>query len=128
MSYTVISESANPALWKILITAKFNNITIEQDIGGKIKNALGKSPVLETKEGSIFGDNAIVRYIAKLSKGQLYGSNEWEAAQIESWLDLSNDIELPVSVWIYPILGLINNNAVATAEAKNDLKKSFRLS
>jgi len=131
MSYKVITDIANPALWKVLITAKYNNVNVEQLVGGaanavKAKSPLGKVPILETKEGSIFGENAIVRYIAKLSKGHLYGNNEWEAAQIESYLDLaSNDIDLPASVWIFPILGLINNNVNATNEAKTDIKKVF---
>jgi len=129
----VYSGSADPQLWRILITAKYAGVAVESDTTAQAnskeilaKSPLGKVPVLETKEGSIFEANAITRYIARLGKGHLYGSNDFEAGQIEQFIDFaSNDVELPGSVWVFPILGFIPNNSVATQKAKGDIRKAL---
>ena len=46
----------------------------------------GKTPVLETPEGSIFESGAIARWAARQSK-TLYGQNEHENAQVDQWFD-----------------------------------------
>jgi len=124
-------DSADPKLWRILITAKISNVDVETHTGlhahsteAVEKNPLGKVPILETPHGSISEANAISRYVARLSKGHLYGSNDFEAGQIEQFLDFAaTDIEVPSSVWIFPILGYIPNNSVATQKAKGDIRK-----
>jgi len=122
----VFSEASNPLLWRILIAAKYNKVDISQASaeGAKDKSPLGKFPVLETSEGTIFESNAIVRHVARSSKGQLYGNNDWEAAQVEQFICLTvSEIDLPAAVWVYPILGYIANNSVATQKAKGDIRK-----
>jgi len=85
---------------------------------------LGKVPVLETDEGSVFEPNAAARYVARLSKNHLYGSSTFEAGQVDQWVDFAaNEIEIPANVWIFPILGFIENNAVATQKAKGDIRQ-----
>jgi len=129
----VWSDSSNPQLWRILIAAKYNNVTIESTVGVQAnskealaKSPLGKVPILETKEGTITEANAIARYVARSTKGHLYGANDFEAGVVDQFIDYaSNDIELPGSVWVYPILGLISNNAVATQKAKGDVRKAL---
>lgn len=129
----VFGDSANPQLWKVLITAKYAKVEVNSKLGVVAnaketleKSAVGKVPYLETKEGTIFEANAIVRYLARLSKGSLYGSNDFEAGLIEQFLVYSvHDIELPASVWTWPILGFIPNNAVATQKAKGDVRKAL---
>lgn len=129
MSYKVVSDSANPQLWKVLVTAKYAKVNVEQQLGADPSskdNKAPKLPYLETAEGTIFEANAIARYIARLGKGTLYGSNDFEAGQIEQFITWSaSDIELPGSVWIYPILGYIQNNSIATQKAKGDVRKAL---
>jgi len=128
----VFSDASNPLLWRILIAGQYGKVNIEQAVGVDSnskdilsKSPLGKLPVLETKEGSIFEANAITRYVARLGK-TLYGSSDFEAGQVEQFIDFAaNDIELPGSVWVYPILGYIPNNAVATPKAKADVRKAL---
>jgi len=133
MSLKVHTDSSNPQLWRILITAKYAGVNVESNVGVdasskefEAKSPLGKVPVLETPEGNLFEANAIARYVARLGKGNLYGSNIFEAGQIEQFVDFAaNDIELPGSVWVFPILGYIPSNALATQKAKGDIRKSL---
>jgi len=127
----VYSDNSNPSLWKVAITAKFAGVEVDQvlnvDSTSKdvlAKSPLGKLPYLETDHGTIYGADAIVRYLARLSKGNLYGNNEFESGLIEQFICMASiDIELPGSVWVYPILGKIPNNANATQKAKGDIRK-----
>jgi len=54
----------------------------------KKKNPNVKVPTLETPQGCIYESNAILRYIARQSKGaKLYGSTKFEEAQVDQYLD-----------------------------------------
>jgi len=89
---------------------------------------LGKVPVLETTDGSLFEPNAAARYVARKSKVSLFGSSDFEAAQVDQWIEFSvSEIDLPASVWIFPILGYIQNNANATQRAKGDIRKVLEI-
>jgi len=79
---------------------------------------------LETPEGLISETNAIARYVAKLGRNNLHGNNAFEAAQVDQWVEFSSsDIDIPVSVWVFPILGFIPDNKEATQKAKGDIRK-----
>jgi len=132
MALKVFSDKKNPNLYKILIAAKYNGVNVETpefnvetDLKTlEKKNLSGKVPFLETEEGGIFGANAIARYVAKLGKNKLYGSNPFDAGTVEQWIDYAaHEIELPAAVWVYPILGIVPNNANATQRAKGDVRK-----
>jgi len=61
-------------------------------------------------------------------KKSLFGTNEYEAAQVQQWIEFSvTEIDLPASVWIFPILGYIPNNALATQRAKGDIRKVLEI-
>jgi len=128
----VYNDASDPLLWRILITAKYAKRDFEQVVSNADPTSkdilalspLGKLPVLQTNEGSVFEANAITRYIARLGKGHLYGANDFEIAQIEQFLDVAaSEIELPSNVWIYPILGYIPNNAAAVQKAQGGIRK-----
>jgi len=130
----LFTDKANPAAWKILVAAKYAGVQIdtpsfEYGVDNKTpefekKSPLGRVPVLETSEGVIFEANAAARYVARKSKVSLYGASDFEAAQVDQWIDFSvSEIDLPASVWIFPILGLIQNNSNATQRAKGDIRK-----
>jgi len=127
-----------PIASRILIVAKFSGVNIETpafdvSVDNKspeflTKSPLGKTPVLDTPEGSLFGANAIARYVARVGKNTLYGSSPFETAKIDQWIDFAaHEIELPGSVWVFPILGYIPNNAVATQKAKGDIRKTLEV-
>jgi len=127
------NEQGKSQGFKTLVAAKYASTNIEV-VSAEVKSAdflskspLGKTPVLETDNGSIFEPNASARYIAK-SGNKLYGSNSFEAALVDQWIDFSvSEIDLPASVWVYPILGYIQNNPAATQKAKADLRKVLEI-
>jgi len=131
MSLKLWTDNDNPSAAAVLIAAEYAQIAIELPDIAKAelekKSPLGKAPVLETSNGSIHEANAIVRYIARLSKTHaLYGSNDFEAGMVDNWIDFSaSEIVLPASVWIFPILGIISNNVDATTKAKADVRKTL---
>lgn len=134
MSLTLLTDQNNPAAWKILIAAKYAGVKIETpkfEVGVdnktpefEKKSPTGKVPVLVTAEGSLFEPNAAARFVARQSSRSLFGASQFESAQVENWIEFaSSEIDLPSSVWIFPILGYIQNNAVATQRAKGDIRK-----
>jgi len=71
------------------------------------KNPNGKVPVLETKDGSIYESNAIIRHIARINKSKhLYGSNEFQESQVDQWLDWAvSELDAPIITLILPVAG-----------------------
>jgi elongation factor 1-gamma len=120
-----------------LIAAEYNGVAInipEFQLGTDNKTAaflakspLGKVPVLDTPAGSITESNAIARYVARLrGDSELLGSSFFESAKVDSWIDFcSHDLELPASLWIYPVLGYIPFNPATAAQAKADVARAL---
>lgn len=130
----IFSDKQNPNTWKILIAAKYNDLQIEVpefDLGAEAKSKdflakspMGKVPVLETDKGSLFESNAAARFVGKMGKAKVVPSSPFELGLVDQWIDFTaSEVDLPASVWIYPILGLIPNNATATQKAKGDIRK-----
>lgn len=47
-------------------------------------------PILETPEGSFFSSNTIIRYLANVAGGKLYGGdNLHQKALVDQWLDIT---------------------------------------
>ncbi|GMF30773.1 unnamed protein product [Phytophthora lilii] len=94
----------------------------------KAKTPVGKVPILETEEGSIFESGAIARYVARLRPDTgLYGKTFFESGQVDAWIDFSTyELEVPLEVWVRPILGVGKFNAAALTKAKADVKKALQ--
>ena len=62
--------------------------------------------------GCVFESNAIARYIARTRRDtELYGVTFFESGLVDGWLDFaSHDLELPISMWLYPVLGYAEFN------------------
>lgn len=137
MSYTLYTDPGNFRAFKILIAAEYNcvDIAVPDFVVGvdntseefTKKSPLSRVPVLDTPKGSLFESNAIARYVAKLRPdSELFGSNFFEGAQVDSWIDFcSHDVELPATLWYYPFLGIAPYNALLTAKAKADLARAL---
>jgi len=125
--------------WKALIAAQYAGVTIatpafdfekdRQTPEFKASNPLGKVPILQTPNGNIFESNAIARYVARLrADSGLFGRTFFEAAQVEQWLDFSNnELEAPAGMWLYPIMGFMDFNQKVNAEAKKDIEAVFHI-
>ena len=77
-------------------------------------------PVLETPDGCICEATAIARFIGRLrGDSNMFGSSFFEAALVDQWIAFAkNELDLPVGMWVYPILGFIESNAANTAQAR----------
>lgn len=122
---------------KAQVAAVYNGVALERpefDLDKDTKkewfkalSPMGKVPVLQTSEGTIFESNAIARYIARLRRdSNLYGKSFFESSQVDAWVDFAlNEVELPASMWVYPVLGLSDFNPAVTAQSKKDLKAAL---
>jgi len=112
------------------VTAKYAGVQVDFQQADKIeadKSPIARPPALETKEGVLFETNAIARHVARVGK-KLYGNNEFEAATVDQWIDFAaNEIDLAGAVWVFPVLGLIPNNATAVQKAKGDVRKALEI-
>jgi elongation factor 1-gamma len=134
----IYGDKSDPLTQRILIAAKYNGLEIEVPtfnvgVDNKsneflTKSPLGKVPVLETNEGHIFEANAIARYVARQGANTLYGATPFDAALVEQWIEFAAaEIELPGNAWVFPILGFIPENTIATQKAKGDVRKSLEV-
>jgi len=118
--YTYVNHHST--LSKILVTAAYNNLTINVEDKDNAPESIkshalfetrtfdSKWPVLITKNGPIWQSNAIARYVAKSGDNakQLLGRSPLEEAHINQWIDYSSsEVFLPVIAHIYPLLGYV---------------------
>lgn len=120
---------------KALVAAKFNGVAIteakfdpEKDSrkpGFVEKNPTGKVPFLQTDGGCIFNSNAIARYVARCRADTfIYGKRFDDEAQIDAWLELcTHELEVPLMTWLYPVMGLTEDQPEATKHACSDVKQ-----
>jgi elongation factor 1-gamma len=124
---------------KALIAAKFNGIALTEqafDLAKDAKkpafaefNPLGKVPFLQTDTGCIASSNAIARYVARCrADTSLYGKSFDDEGQIDTWMEFCTyELEIPLAVWLYPVLGLMAApEASKTENAKTDVKKALQ--
>jgi len=124
-----------PRTKRILAIAAMNDIAFDFVGGGEEEDGtyFGKIPVLDTGKGApgneycIFSSNAIARYLARIRPDiGLYGQNFLESGEVDSWVDFStNEIEIPMCAWIYPIEKIFEEVPAATAEAKKDVEMAL---
>lgn len=138
-SFKLFVDPGNFRAFKILIAAEYAGVNVElpefklgQDNTTPEflkKSPLGKVPVLETANGALFESNAIARYIARLRPdAELLGKTFFENAQVDSWIDFSShNLELPASLWFYPVLGTVTVSAAVITKAKADVATALKV-
>lgn len=118
---------------KALVAAKFNGIVLNsakfdfQKDAKKpdfiAKNPSGKVPYLETDMGVLFTSNSIAKYIARCrADTSLYGNSFDEEGAIDTWLEFClHELEIPMMSLVYPVFGLLHEDASVSAAAKTDV-------
>jgi len=140
MALRLWTFAGNPRANKALIAARYNDvdITIPQPFQMGVDNQspeflalnpLGKVPVLETPEGGIFESNAIARYVAGLKADTtLLGATYFESGQVSQWMEFATThLDLPVSNWVYQIIGWMAFNKGLTVKAIQDVKAALKV-
>ncbi|GLV40026.1 eukaryotic translation elongation factor 1 gamma [Carabus blaptoides fortunei] len=86
----------------------------------------GKVPAFETSEGKCLTDsNAIAYFVAN---EHLRGKTDFEKAQVLQWLGFADSEILPAScAWVFPILGIMQDNKQTTERAKEDVKQALNV-
>jgi elongation factor 1-gamma len=84
--------------------------------------------MLETEQGTLFESGAIARFIAKRGDNKsLLGSNEFESAQVDQWIDFSRGSFAPHVIPIYiATFGVAPSNADTYNEAVKALKEALK--
>ena len=133
----LLTFAGNTHALQSLIIARYNGVEIGVppfEMGKDNKKAdfmamspMGKVPVLKTPEGPICEAAAIARYVARMrADTNMYGSSFYEAGLVDQWIEFAkNELDLPIGMWIYPILGFISSNAANTEKAKEDVKRAL---
>jgi len=122
---------------KALIAAKYSGaqLTVPADfVFGETnktpqflsKFPLGKVPAFEGSDGTLLTEsNAIAYYVAN---DELRGGSDAVArAQVLQWMCMADQEILPAAcTWVFPTLGIMQFNKVATDRAKEDIKAALK--
>lgn len=140
MAYSMHTYSGDFRAFKGLIAAQFAGVDVEFnpdfEMGKdnmtkafKKMSPMGKVPVLETPNGALLESNAIARFLARHAPAaELMGKSFFEQAQVESWLDwCSNELEVPVTMWVYPIFGFMPPNPKQVQKATKETKEALKV-
>eukprot|EP00695_Tsukubamonas_globosa_P001072 TRINITY_DN200_c0_g1_i7.p1 TRINITY_DN200_c0_g1~~TRINITY_DN200_c0_g1_i7.p1 ORF type:complete len:335 (+),score=189.84 TRINITY_DN200_c0_g1_i7:71-1006(+) len=133
MSVTVFSYPNNPRVWKAAIAGKYNDVNVESpafNFGVDNKTAefvkqfpFGKVPAATTSEGPLFESNAIARYVARQSdKARLYGSNVYESALVDQWIDAFGELDNSAHVVLMTLMGYLPYNKAAYEKGLTGVK------
>lgn len=115
-----------------LITAALANVKVEEIILNeeeaksketKAKTLTGKFPFLETDQGTLFESAAIARYLASQGNGALLGSNDFERALVNQWVDYVSGTIYPN---VFPVLKGTFGWPGADSDQYNDGLKSIK--
>jgi len=114
--YVIHSYPQNTNVFKSLIAAEYGGLKVEypQNFAmGKEnktpeylkKNPTGEVPLLDSPDGPIYESNAIAKYITRKGNDKgLYGANEYEASQIDQWIEwYRSQLEMSLYTWIVPV-------------------------
>jgi len=123
MPFRLYCDPKSSAGLKILLAARYNGVELEipAKVAAAGAPAIGRVPILETDQGSIFSGVAIARYVARLRRDTgLYGQNFVESGVVDSWVEFASEVERPLSTWTGISSKVLSDCAGALAPAKAD--------
>lgn len=97
----------------------------DEDKRSKLRTQTGTQtfPFLKTSEGNISESYAIIQYFADAYNQSLLGSNTWEQAQVDQWVDFGHlELQKFAADCIYPIFGFREY----VKENSDNAQKAFR--
>jgi elongation factor 1-gamma len=137
MSMKLYTNDGNFRAMKALVAAQYNGVKIDipkfemmvDNVTPEFlaKSPMGKVPCLETAEGSIFGSNAIARYVARIrGDTELCGRSFFDSASVDSWVDFcAYELELGCVTWVYPVFGFMPFSDAAQKVAEAQVSKAL---
>jgi len=122
MPLTLFSTANNYSLYKCQLAAALAGLEVKVEDVKTVHTMTphNKGPVLQSAHGTIFGSNAICRHLARLSPASCaYGDSIHASAEVDQWIDYClNELEPARGVWLFPVLGMMENNPQAYKGAK----------
>lgn len=128
-SYKLHAVPGNYRAFKTLVAAEYAGVDVQVAAydAAKVQAAspTGKAPVLEitasadasgtTTTTTLFGSNAIARHVSRIRRDVgLMGASLEQTAEVDAWLEFcDHEIELPATVWVYPVCGYMPFNDAA---------------
>ncbi|PWA94233.1 hypothetical protein CTI12_AA060460 [Artemisia annua] len=137
MALIIHAGSTNKNAMKALIVAEYTGVKVElvkdfqMGVSNKTPeflslNPIGKVPVLETPDGSVFESNAIARYVARLTDNTLFGTSLIDYGRIEQWIDFATlEIDSNILRWFIPRIGFAVYLPPAEEAAISSLKRAL---
>ncbi|KAJ7949719.1 elongation factor 1-gamma-like [Quillaja saponaria] len=138
MALVLHAGNTNKNGFKALIAAEYSGVKVDlvknfqMGVSNRTPeflkmNPIGKVPVLETPDGSIFESNAIARYVTHLkADNPLYGSSLIEYAHVEQWIDFASlEIDANILRWYIPRIGFSVYLPPAEEAAISALKRAL---
>ena len=134
---TLLTYPGNVQALQTLIVARYNGVHVavppfQMGADNKTqaliaKSPLGKVPALETAEGSISEPAAIARYVARMrADTKMYGASFFEAGLVDQWVEFAkSELDLPVGMWTFPVIGFVASNTATTERARQDLGRAL---
>jgi glutathione S-transferase len=93
------------------------------------KNPIGKVPVLQHDDNTLFESGAICRYVANVANSDLYPADKWKRAKVDQWMDFFTShlgrwfSTLFYETIIKPIAQMGEPDAKSCEEAKKFIKE-----
>ena len=122
---------------RVLAAARFAGapVNVENVVWGdeekrsklKTNNTTQTFPYLKTTQGTISESYAIIQYFADAYNQSLLGSNQWEQAQVDQWVDYAQlDLAKFSPDCIYPIFGFREYNKENSDNAQKNLREALK--
>eukprot|EP00568_Trieres_chinensis_P006637 CAMPEP_0183291092 /NCGR_PEP_ID=MMETSP0160_2-20130417/634_1 /TAXON_ID=2839 ORGANISM="Odontella Sinensis, Strain Grunow 1884" /NCGR_SAMPLE_ID=MMETSP0160_2 /ASSEMBLY_ACC=CAM_ASM_000250 /LENGTH=185 /DNA_ID=CAMNT_0025451847 /DNA_START=62 /DNA_END=615 /DNA_ORIENTATION=- len=136
-SYTLHVPPGNFRAFKILIAAEYCGVDIVATTAAafdpdavKSLSPSGRAPALSCPDGTVlFDSGSIAKFVGKIRcDAGLMGRSLGESAAVDAWVDfVANELEVPCSVLVYPVIGSAPFHKAAHDAATEDLKSALKV-
>jgi len=108
---------------RALIAAKYAGVEVEKATLNPKDHPMGKCPLLQDGDVTIFTAGAAAKYIARGT--DLLGKTETDKILVDQWIEFCEEIEGPSSAWVLPLILDVPACTVALKKAKGDIRKAM---
>lgn len=108
---------------RALIAAKYAGVEVEKAELNPKDHPMGKCPVLEDGDLTLFTAGAAAKYLARGT--ELLGKSETDKILVDQWVEFCEEIEGPASAWVLPLILDVPACAVAVKKAKGEMRKAM---
>jgi len=108
---------------RALIAAKYAGVEVEKATLNPKDHPMGKCPLLQDGEVTIFTGNAAAKYLARGT--DLVGKTDLDKILVDQWMEFCGEIEGPASAWVLPLILDVPACATACKKAKGEMRKAM---